>query len=414
MEGIFMDERTIYLQNEVVEKPMDSRTLSEYMREFLANEVEPFVQESTYRSYLEGLRSNFYPHPISELTEAELSNAVIEKYYNDLISEKSRRTTEIMVTLVKRLFAYMYAKQFIPKDYAVNVMLPRHRRIDLDMDEARKERNRKRYFTEEDIIKFYEAYRNGIISVKPGVLEWCPVIILQLETFMRAGESLSIFLENVDLNNDLIWVRNTVAKRFKDNDIEKPLEKYIKLPKNGEERVVPLSPLAREVVKKMIADTSNYAVSNDLELLYPALRTGRMRTIEAYERNFIKICNALNIDRDPSKKDCQGRSYGLNTHALRHTGITLANTADGANILNTALMAGHSVKRMNGIDIGSESSYIHAVLPALKNVKTPSMLLGLGEPAKLSKEDQVKSFINDLRQNTALVLALKTLFEMRK
>lgn len=61
------------------------------------------------------------------------------------------------------------------------------------------------------------------------------------------------------------------------------------------------------------------------------------------------------------------RRKGLNVHALRHTAITLANTARDANVINTALMAGHTAIR-------TENIYTHAN-EAIKNVKTASELV---------------------------------------
>ena len=54
---------------------------------------------------------------------------------------------------------------------------------------------------------------------------------------------------------------------------------------------------------------------------------------------------------------------GLNVRALRHTAITLANTAPNSNVINTALMAGHTAIR-------TENIYTHANINALKNIKT--------------------------------------------
>ena len=54
---------------------------------------------------------------------------------------------------------------------------------------------------------------------------------------------------------------------------------------------------------------------------------------------------------------------GLNVHALRHTAITIANTAPNSNAINTALMAGHTAIR-------TENIYTHSNIEALKNIAT--------------------------------------------
>ena len=55
-------------------------------------------------------------------------------------------------------------------------------------------------------------------------------------------------------------------------------------------------------------------------------------------------------------------------HSLRHTPDTIANTAAGANIVNTALMMGHKA-------ITVENIYTHATEEALSSVKTPSQIV---------------------------------------
>lgn len=368
-----------------MESPESSRSpvpLSEYMREFLAVEVEPFVQESTYRTYLDSLRASFYPESFSSLSVSMLSEETIQTYYAQLLSRKSRRSVEIIVTLTKRLFEYLYKKKLTDENYSEYAFMPRRPRQEYDRLLVNQERLRKKYFSEEDIHKLYYAYKTRDLEVSERVKEYLPLIILQIETFLRGSETISIFKESVDLEKDLLWIRNSVGKRYRDNKEGGRLEKYLKAPKNGEERVVPLSPLAKDAVIQMLRATSVFVKDNPLGLLYPNLNNGKMRSIDAYERSFKKICAALDIDLDPSKTDCLGRSYGLSTHALRHTGITLANTAVGANILNTALMAGHSIHKVGGNYIGAESAYTHTLISALRTVKTPSMLLGLGtDPA---------------------------------
>ncbi|MBQ6875963.1 MAG: hypothetical protein IJN46_06980, partial [Lachnospiraceae bacterium] len=75
---------------------------------------------------------------------------------------------------------------------------------------------------------------------------------------------------------------------------------------------------------------------------------------------------------DRKMPDGSVRKKGLNVHALRHTAITLANTAHGANVINTALMAGHTAIR-------TENIYTHAS-EAIKNVKTASeLVLGIND-----------------------------------
>lgn len=47
-----------------------------------------------------------------------------------------------------------------------------------------------------------------------------------------------------------------MGERFIENDKDKGIEKYIKVPKNHKARVVYMTPLAREVVEYMIVQTN--------------------------------------------------------------------------------------------------------------------------------------------------------------
>ena len=87
---------------------------------------------------------------------------------------------------------------------------------------------------------------------------------------------------------------------------------------------------------------------------------------------------------------------GLNVHAIRHTGITLANTAPNGNRINTALMAGHKNEKTQNI-------YTHTNIEALKSIKTASELV-LNIKDEKSKEDEEKELYE-------MFLKLKQKFE---
>lgn len=184
-----------------------------------------------------------------------------------------------------------------------------------------------------------------------------------LETMMRDQELLPLSLSDIDFEKNTIHVRCAVSERFIDNDKNNGLEKYIKIPKNDEDRIIYMTPLAREVLEYMIAQTSFKCRANPNNLLFPSYnRSGKMRIMDAFEIQFKNICNKLGINRDVHITKA-GNKVGLNVHALRHTAITIANTAPGAQVINTALMAGHRA-------VATENIYKYTNLKALKIVKT--------------------------------------------
>ena len=203
---------------------------------------------------------------------------------------------------------------------------------------------------------------------------------------MRGQEILALHVNDIDFEKNIITIRSAVSKRFIDNDKSKGLEKYIKIPKNGKERIVYMTPLAKEVVIYMIEQTKMKCRSNPENLLFPSyLRNGKMRTMDAFEIQFKVLCDKLGIDRDVQQvKLPNGKviKKGLSVHALRHTAITIANTSPNSNVINTALMAGHTAIR-------TENIYTHTNIEALKNVKTAGeVVLNINNKSNDKKEDE--------------------------
>ncbi len=336
-------------------------TFEERMLLYLDTEVEPFIQESSYRSYLLSVRSLVFP-VLGQIPVRELTVTIMNRFFVNLAKTKSRNTAENCYSLVKRFLRYLYQKREIDEDLASFMVFPREQRVTLKESNGGRT---KYYFTPDDLLKLYRCYHIGLPWISRLNADWFPLIIFQLETFLRAGEALSLKVSQIDFTEHYIIVQNSMGRRYSGEKSER----YLKVPKNGHTRVVPLSNIAEDAARRMI-------LFKGQEFLFPN-SNGELRSIDSYERAFRIILDALGINRDVGKTDCLGRNYGLNTHALRHTAITMANSVEGANLVNTALMAGHSVKYLGGADIGAESTYIHAVLSELRKVKTPSQVMEL-------------------------------------
>ena len=125
-----------------------------------------------------------------------------------------------------------------------------------------------------------------------------------------------------------------------------------------------MSPLCKELVLYMQEQTKLLCKNNPDDLLYPSFRSGKRRSNASMEYCFKDLCNKLGIDRDV-RLTKTGQKKGLCLHSLRHTMDSIANSAKGANIVNTALMLGHNVVR-------TEATYTHAVIEGLKSITTPS------------------------------------------
>ena len=369
------------------------RTFGSYMEEFIEEEVKPNVSASTYKSYIYTMRANFYNYKISNLQLNMLNTVEFEIFFDRIISDKSLKTASVPIQLCKRCCFWLYGKSLLEEDYAKFARTKKEKKDEFFRKNEKE--IRKEIFTYEDITKFYDSYKNNLS-------EYSSAVVLILETMMRGQELLALTLDDIDLEKNIITIRSAVSERFIDNDKEKGLEKYIKVPKNGNERIIYMTPLAKEVVEYMIAQAKIKCRQNPQNLLFPSyLRHGNMRSMDAFEIQFKQLCNKIGVDRDVRQtKLPNGKviNKGLNVHALRHTAITIANTAPGANVINTALMAGHTAIR-------TENIYTHANVEALKSVANVSDIVLKTNDNQLSKEDVDKDELYNM------YLKLKDMFD---
>ena len=243
------------------------------------------------------------------------------------------------------------------ENYAAQAKIKRE--ISDEYDKKREDdiKNRKKVFSSEDIEKFYYAYKNNMGQY--------PVVVLfLLETGLRAGEFSALRNDSIDLENNKIHIVETQSLRFKDNDKTKGVEYYVKVPKNKEARFIMMSDLCRECVIYMMEQTKLNCKNNPDNLLYPTFINGKRRSNSSMEVCFKELCDKLGIDRDVHLTKT-GQKKGLCLHSLRHTADTIANTAKGANVVNTALMMGHKA-------VSVENIYTHATEEGLSSVVTPS------------------------------------------
>lgn len=337
-----------------------TKTFGEYMDEYIETEVKPTLTGSGYHSYISNLKCNFYPFPIAKFQLHMLSAIEFEKYYDTILKLKSKKTCSLPIQLCKRCCQWLVDKSLLEENYAKQVRIKTEIADEYDHRREEELKNRKMVFSYEDIQKFYYAYKNNMGQY--------PVVVLfLLETGMRAGEFASLRNSNIDLEKNRIDIVESRAIRFKDNNKTKGVEYYTKVPKNKESRFIMMSTLCKECVIYMQEQTRLNCKNNLDDLLYPTFRNGKRRSNSSMEVCFKDLCNKLNIDRDVHLTKT-GQQKGLCLHSLRHTADTIANTAQGANIVNTALAMGHKA-------ITVENIYTHATEDALRTITTPSQVV---------------------------------------
>lgn len=380
-------------------KVSKTKTFGQYMEEYVDGIVKPTITASGYHSYISAMKNNFYPFPISKLQLSMLSKVEFQKYFDTILSLKSRKTCSFPVQLCRRCCKWLVTQSLLKENYAEQAELKKEISDEYDQKKESDIKNRKEAFTPEDIQKFYYAYKNNMGQY--------PVVVLfLLKTGMRAGEFAALRNDNIDLENNRIHIVETRSLRFKDNDKNNGIEYYTKVPKNKKARYVVMSKLCRECVLYMMEQTKLNCTCNKDNLLYPTFRNGRRRSTSSMEVCFKELCNKLDIDRDGHLTE-RGNMKGLCLHSLRHTADTLANTAKNANVVNTALMMGHTA-------ISVENVYTHATDEALSSVRTPSQ--AVLDEYKISdsseeKESDSKNQEDKEKELYEMYLKLKEKFE---
>lgn len=367
-----------------------AKTFGEYMDEYIETEARRTLTGSGYHSYIRTMNKNFFNFPIAKFQLHMLNASEFENYFDTILSQKSRKTCSLPIQMCRRCCKWLVDKSLLKENYAAQARVRREIADEYNKQREDDIKNRKKVFTSEDIEKFYYAYKNNMGQY--------PVVVLfLLETGLRAGEFSALRNDNIDLEKNRINIVETQSIRFIDNDKNKGVEFYTKVPKNKEARFIMMSDLCRECVLYMMEQTKLKCHNNPDNLLYPTFKNGKRRSNSTMENSFKDLCNKLGIDRDVHLTRT-GQMKGLCLHSLRHTADTIANTAKGANVVNTALMMGHKA-------ISVENIYTHATEEALSSVTTPSQAV----LDQYKKADNL--YTNEEKELYEMYLKLKEKFE---
>lgn len=357
------------------ESSVDKRkTFGSYMEDYFHDVIKTSgITASTYHTYYRTMQRMFWDFDISRLQLQMLSARAFEDYYNEMYSKYAKKSCNTPRQLVIKLCGYLCKRGLIPLNYADLAQIGIRKEVidEYTAEQEERERTRKLIWSNEDIQKFYQAYRNNTGG------EIVLIVLFLIETGVRASEFVVITNKDIDLEQRTLRISKAHSIRFKNIDIpEEGVEYYTKVTKNGEPRTIYLSPLAIELVQIMRQQTLVKCKNNPHDLLYPQLRNGKQRTRSSMEVCLRDLCIKLDIDRDV-RRTKTGQMIGLSLHTCRHTYDSIANTAKGANPIATALSMGHK-------DISVENVYTHLTENARKEIRTASTeLLGYESESKV-------------------------------
>lgn len=333
-----------------------TKTFGQYMEEYLKSLVGT-ITDSCYRSYCSCMERYFFTYPISNLQLHLLNKIEFQSYFDDISSHYSRKTCKMPVQLCRRLCRELIDRSLLEENYAEQATIKLEKAD--EYYENLKNTNKKEIFSIEDIEKFLEAFRQH-----RG--QYAVVSVFLLETGMRTSEFAALRNSDIDFDKMIITVDKTRGLRYKDNEPQNGLEEYVKVPKNGKTRIIPISPLCLECIEEMQQQTNILCKNNYMNLLYPTFRNGRMRSNSTMEVGFKTLCYSIGVDRGVVRQN-NGTIKGLCLHSLRHTAVSYMKNANQSESLISTIM-GHSERVDNDI-------YTHKNIEMLKNTKTTYQLL---------------------------------------
>jgi site-specific recombinase XerD len=224
----------------------------------------------------------------------DLTTEDIESYLEMLQFEKNYAVASINRNLnsIRSFCQYAYKKGFVKKD------------VSKDIESLKREQKERNYLTDKELKKFLPAIPHKLIQLAARTMAY---------SGLRVSEITNLTVENVDLENNLIYVIEGKGKK---------------------DRTVPIS----KVLKPNLVDyVENWRVKTDSKRFFATKKTGELS--QQYINRVLKeTSEALNWKK-------------VTAHTLRHSFASNL-VAKDVNIAKISKILGHS-------DLKTTSIYIH-------------------------------------------------------
>jgi integrase len=281
-----------------------------WLTEAAGSTVRP-LKPSTVSLYEILLHTHLLPafgkRRIDSLTEEDVDMLVKSLMRQDLKASSVRNTIRLLGQIMRVAVSY----GILLSDPCVGVALPKKdasQIVSLRLHEQRK-------------------LERTAAQCKDGL-----VVLIALYTGMRIGEICALKWEDVDLDNGLLRVRNTV-QRISMHDAKVKTKLVVGTPKSAyADRTIPLTPTLRQHLKAEKGEcASEYVISSNGALTEP--RTIRYR--------FASIVKAAGIEP-------------IRFHAMRHTFATRC-VETGMDVTTLSRLLGHASVKMT-LDVYTDST----------------------------------------------------------
>lgn len=283
--------------------------------------VKHQIAESTYIRYERMCRQQILP-AIGHIKVQEIKQITVQNFIDDLANgtygkKYAKKTCRTVLSILNGVFKLALKDGLIKQNPNFDIDLPKKSNyIMVIWDEA----DREKFITyrhDKNRGKYYLAF------------------LVAMQTGMRKGEILGLTWDNVDFENNLIWVNKIFSSDEK---------KIVHRTKNGNFRQVPMSDLLKEELLKLKEVQKMQNPKNPLNLVFPS-RNGNVPNQSYFNDRLDVICEKANLPR-------------ITFHQLRHTFATML-LKDGMYINLVQHALGHS-KASITLDV-----YSH-VLPSMQ------------------------------------------------
>lgn len=274
---------------------------ADYVQQYLEIYKITTVKPATYdrlQSILKcQIRGTIIDVPLSKITDV-----LIQEYINSLVIKGlSRSTVSKVYELIKQTMTYAYRKKDIAVDISSIIKMPSSsvfpapKQIETYTDDEKKricDYINQRYYEHEDEKAF---------------LRVAPAFILMFNTGLRMGEVLALTWDDIDMNNGIIHVKNTVSViNNRDSVGVKRVHILQEVKTKNSVRDVPLNTTAYVAIQELLKRNKEHHLYGDFIVSSPS---GEFIQPRSFEKKLKDICYRANV---PYK----------GVHAIRHTFAT--------------------------------------------------------------------------------------------
>lgn len=285
-------------------------TFNEVLEQWLSYK-QNFVKQSTYNKYI-NTYVNYIKQPLGLYHIDQIDERLIQNYVLTLSKQKNYRTNEllsistlrIVVYIIKSTTNFAYKQNYI-KPIQLEIELPSYEKKPIQILPKK----------EQKILETYLIVKHDCFSLS---------ILICLYTGIRIGELCALRWSDIDFNNRIILIHNTVQRiQNKENDISKTKLQITKPKTKNSIRRIPITSYLYDILNK-------YFVQNHEKSNYYIFRNKENGPIDPrkIQKHFKSIIKKLHLT-------------SITFHSLRHTFATLCIEV-GMDIKTLSEILGHS------------------------------------------------------------------------